>query len=86
MSDDTLTFTENQLDPDLFVDEDDVSNGSDMHIHQNPVYHESSRAHEKNIAPGPRRSPLVIPVDPKKVNGRQLTRTTLKRDRDMLNR
>jgi hypothetical protein len=85
MSDDTLTFTENPLDPSLFGDEDDVSNGADMHLHQNPIYRKSSRIHERDAAPGPRRTPLVIPADPKKVNGKQLVRATLKRDRDMLN-
>jgi hypothetical protein len=89
---DALTFQANQI-PD---DESDVSddNGDDptdrppnarpFHHHVGKTPFDFPRPAERNPVPAPKRSPLVLPPDPKHINGKQLTDATRKRDRDML--
>lgn len=58
----------------------------DMTHHMQPVRKDSPRVSDLGPTPAPTLSPLRLPPDVHKVNGRQLNPATRKRDRDMLNR
>lgn len=90
-NDDALIFADN-TNPDIIDalnDETDAqSDDPDSkahHIHH-PQRYASHPLSENPDTPGPRRTPLQLDPDLKKVNGRYLTNATRDRDRDMLNR
>lgn len=69
--------------------EDDVDGGKPAsHVHKRshrPSHTSLPRWYELPECPAPKREPLVLPADPKKINGRQLTPPTRARDRELLN-
>lgn len=89
--DDALIFQANQIPDDESGDAEDTNTDDGVgggKVSPHDVHHKMKfdfpRLGERPDTKAPSRPVLRLPEDPKSLNGRQLTRTTLPRDRDML--
>lgn len=92
--DDALTFQANQTSDDYSdLPDDDTEDPEDRarnmgrptsHDHHGDPKFDFPRPSERGPVTAPSRPVLRLPDDPKSINGKRLTKTTLPRDRDML--